>query len=102
MVTVAALVWTAAYVARDQSVRAVPARELIAEPDYFHGRVVTADTSKGWEVGEGRTLVFRKRMDGPPVIVAHIPPGSGDAPKTVRGVFMRGDDQHPHTIHPVP
>ena len=101
-VVAAALVWTAAFVARDQSARAIPARELLAEPDYFHGRVLTVDTSKGWEQGEGRTLVFRHKIPGPPVIVAHVPTGQPDAPKTVRGVFMRGDDARPHTIHPVP
>ncbi len=102
MVAALTVVFVAAYVARDQSPRAVPARELLAEPDYFHGRVITVDTSKGWDAAGLRTIVFRRDMDAPPVIVANLPPGSPELPKTVRGVFHRGEPPAPHTIHPVP
>jgi len=97
-----AVALAASYVARDLQSKPITARELLAEPDYFHGRVIAVDTSKGWEVGEGRTLVFRRDMNAPPVIVAHVPPGAPDSPPRVRGLFTRGEGDAPHVIRPVP
>jgi hypothetical protein len=96
------LALAASFVARDPQTKPVTARELLAEPDYFHGRVIAVDTSKGWEVGDSRTLVFRNNMKAAPVLVVHVPPGVPDNPPRVRGLFTRGDGDNPHVIRPVP